>query len=242
MLKSTPIIVFPDSQDAPFHVNIPTITRSTYTTPLDPPLPIISTSSTRSRATAISSRSPGTLETATFEHDTTLDDLLDESVEVERMKRAKRRYLLPKYRLYRLWAVTITTARKFWWLIGCVGLAYLLTATYIRHLPQSIDETVGSIQETPASTTRFTKIHAKNEKRIEESVASKVLVKGAGRLNTIESLMGTAAARWETKLAAQSRTLKAAVDEYQRRYGRLPPRGFDQWWYYCLWVLKHDQD
>lgn len=32
---------------------------------------------------------------------------------------------------------------------------------------------------------------------------------------------------------SQSKTLPQAVTEYTRRYGRPPPRGFDQWWQFC---------
>ncbi|KIR60323.1 hypothetical protein I314_03614 [Cryptococcus bacillisporus CA1873] len=39
--------------------------------------------------------------------------------------------------------------------------------------------------------------------------------------------------RWESILASQSKTLPQAVTEYTRRYGRPPPRGFDQWWQFC---------
>jgi len=31
----------------------------------------------------------------------------------------------------------------------------------------------------------------------------------------------------------QSKTLPQAVIEYKRRYGRPPPRGFEQWWKYA---------
>lgn len=36
--------------------------------------------------------------------------------------------------------------------------------------------------------------------------------------------------RWEELLSRQSTTLEEAVEEYKRRYGRNPPRGFDTWW------------
>lgn len=29
---------------------------------------------------------------------------------------------------------------------------------------------------------------------------------------------------------SQSKTLPQAVSEYKRRYGRPPPKGFEQWW------------
>ncbi|KAI1792491.1 hypothetical protein LXA43DRAFT_1006897 [Ganoderma leucocontextum] len=46
----------------------------------------------------------------------------------------------------------------------------------------------------------------------------------------IPKLMADAEAAFREKLSRQSRTLEDAVAEYQRRYGRKPPRGFDDWW------------
>ncbi|KAG5720288.1 hypothetical protein E4T56_gene1947, partial [Termitomyces sp. T112] len=46
----------------------------------------------------------------------------------------------------------------------------------------------------------------------------------------IARLMDEAEERYRGKLGGQSRTLEEAVEEYQRRYGRVPPRGFDGWW------------
>ena len=46
----------------------------------------------------------------------------------------------------------------------------------------------------------------------------------------IPKLMAEAETAFREKLSRQSRTLEAAVAEYQRRYGRNPPRGFDDWW------------
>ncbi|KAF8656662.1 hypothetical protein AX16_002465 [Volvariella volvacea WC 439] len=45
-------------------------------------------------------------------------------------------------------------------------------------------------------------------------------------------LMAEAEANWEKKLGEASRTLEEAVDEYRRRYRRMPPKGFDKWWKY----------
>ncbi|BEI86445.1 hypothetical protein CcaverHIS002_0607320 [Cutaneotrichosporon cavernicola] len=46
----------------------------------------------------------------------------------------------------------------------------------------------------------------------------------------IPTLLTLGEEKWASLLAAQSQTLLEAVDEYQRRYGRAPPRGFDKWW------------
>ncbi|KAI0062544.1 hypothetical protein BV25DRAFT_1870300 [Artomyces pyxidatus] len=42
--------------------------------------------------------------------------------------------------------------------------------------------------------------------------------------------MEEAETKFRNLLSKQSRTLKAAVAEYKRRYGRSPPTGFDAWW------------
>ncbi|KZV71214.1 glycosyltransferase family 90 protein [Peniophora sp. CONT] len=42
--------------------------------------------------------------------------------------------------------------------------------------------------------------------------------------------MDDAERQFRNKLKRQSRSLKAAVSEYKRRYGRAPPKGFDAWW------------
>lgn len=46
----------------------------------------------------------------------------------------------------------------------------------------------------------------------------------------IPKLMDSAEDKFRNKLQKQSKTLVAAVGEYQRRYKRHPPRGFDAWW------------
>ncbi|KAF7316645.1 SPX domain-containing protein [Mycena chlorophos] len=50
----------------------------------------------------------------------------------------------------------------------------------------------------------------------------------------IFALIARAEAEWSQKLAAASKTLRQAATEYTRRYGRLPPRGFDSWWGYMV--------
>lgn len=45
----------------------------------------------------------------------------------------------------------------------------------------------------------------------------------------IYELIENAEAEWDAKVARSSKTLKAAVIEYERRYERPPPLGFDKW-------------
>ena len=46
----------------------------------------------------------------------------------------------------------------------------------------------------------------------------------------ISQLIEDGKQKWAKKLARQSKSLSQAVKEYQRRYNRLPPRGFDVWY------------
>ncbi|XP_006456003.1 hypothetical protein AGABI2DRAFT_77669 [Agaricus bisporus var. bisporus H97] len=48
----------------------------------------------------------------------------------------------------------------------------------------------------------------------------------------IHDLIADAANKWLIKNSVASRNLRDAVGEYRRRYGRLPPKGFDKWWEY----------
>ncbi|KAJ3529081.1 hypothetical protein NMY22_g9144 [Coprinellus aureogranulatus] len=50
----------------------------------------------------------------------------------------------------------------------------------------------------------------------------------------IPKLMEEAEQRFRKKLAGQSKTLKAAVQQYKKRYGRAPPKGFDDWWNFAM--------
>ena len=45
----------------------------------------------------------------------------------------------------------------------------------------------------------------------------------------IYDLVERAEAEWDEKLKKQSKTLDEAVAEYERRYRRAPPKGFDKW-------------
>lgn len=56
------------------------------------------------------------------------------------------------------------------------------------------------------------------------------------RVHPIMQLVRDARRKWDAKTAKQSRTLRDAVDEYQSRYMQHPPKGFDKWWRYVVYV------
>ena len=53
----------------------------------------------------------------------------------------------------------------------------------------------------------------------------------------IYELVQRAEKRWAEKHRKASKTLEQAVEEYERRYNRPPPKGFNHWWEY---VQKHN--
>lgn len=50
----------------------------------------------------------------------------------------------------------------------------------------------------------------------------------------IPELMTAAEDRFRNMLQSQSKTLEQAVAEYKRRYGRDPPKGFDDWFAFAM--------
>ena len=53
----------------------------------------------------------------------------------------------------------------------------------------------------------------------------------------IPKLMADAEDKFRSLLSRQSKSLAQAVAEYKRRYGRDPPKGFDQWYDFAV---EHD--
>ena len=48
-------------------------------------------------------------------------------------------------------------------------------------------------------------------------------------MHPILHLMNQAETKWQAKLDGQSKSLTEAVAKYREKYGRAPPKGFDQW-------------
>jgi hypothetical protein len=46
--------------------------------------------------------------------------------------------------------------------------------------------------------------------------------------------MEQARIKFDSMLSSQSKTLREAVQEYKRRYGIPPPKGFEAWWKFCV--------
>lgn len=57
-----------------------------------------------------------------------------------------------------------------------------------------------------------------------------VSLSGPASTHPIDALIVAGQQRWQAKLKRQTKTLAGAVKEYRRRYGRAPPKGFDDWY------------
>jgi hypothetical protein len=56
-----------------------------------------------------------------------------------------------------------------------------------------------------------------------------VEVKKNASRHPILELIQTSRMEWQAKVMRQSTTLEESVQEYRKRYGRLPPRGYNMW-------------
>lgn len=84
-----------------------------------------------------------------------------------------------------------------------------------------------------AATTKPVKIELPPHTYLENGL----LIPNPEGQHPVYDLIKRSRAEWERKLETASRTLQDAVDEYQRRYGRAPPAGFDRWW---RWARKNN--
>lgn len=233
--SSVPIIVFPHESDTTLSVKFATTSiRSTFTPPSFPSEgPSSISTASRPRNGAWSRLSPTSVPTAVFQSEHESDNTeFEAEFDFEKERRSRRRWLLSgRYRTYHYWAIAINRIRKHRWVV--VGLTLAMIAfhfIYSAAFPPSNGPGGLSEARQPAASKRFAQIH---DKRITQAHETKDEV-SVSPTEEIEHLIRRAKLQWEAKLGRQSKTLKAAVDEYQKRYGQVPPKGFDYWWYYCL--------
>lgn len=86
----------------------------------------------------------------------------------------------------------------------------------------------------PAASTNATSRPHSHAHHTFSSTGHLLVSPAASANHPIPQLLQLGEKRWEELLSRQSRTLRAAVKEYTRRYGRAPPAGFDQWWAFAI--------
>ena len=89
----------------------------------------------------------------------------------------------------------------------------------------------------PRTSTSNTAHNSRGDEVLSVIESSTTLSKSNGGGVTghpIPRLMAEAEDKFRALLSKQSKSLSAAVKEYKRRYGRNPPKGFDDWYNFCL--------
>lgn len=104
-------------------------------------------------------------------------------------------------------------SRSFLFLIALVFL-FLQAGLFAGNL---------SASNVPADPSTTVPLQLSKQTRLTGNVAG----------HPIPHLMDEAEHRFRALLSRQSRSLRAAVKEYKRRYGRNPPKGFDAWWQFA---------
>ena len=113
-----------------------------------------------------------------------------------------------------VWALgTLFTSKRLLVVVfACLVILFGTPRTQVPQLTANFD-TPSKLQDwIPGSSTFFPGT------RIKEVI-----------VHPIPKLMADAQTKFKTMISGQSKTLAEAVKEYNRRYGRNPPKGFDDW-------------
>ena len=62
-----------------------------------------------------------------------------------------------------------------------------------------------------------------------------------GLTHPILTLLMNGEIRWKARMARQSTTLERAVDVYREKWGRMPPKGFDEWYVAGTGMIRSQQ-
>ncbi|KAL7421975.1 cryptococcal xylosyltransferase 1 [Cryptotrichosporon argae] len=70
----------------------------------------------------------------------------------------------------------------------------------------------------------------------DETAGNTTTAKTQGMSHPILALLRDGERKWNDRIARQSKTLEQAVDYYKEKWGRPPPKGFDDWWEFAQGV------
>lgn len=94
---------------------------------------------------------------------------------------------------------------------------------------------VGNLEFSPRDgLVRGWKLDKMKSKPGKKTSSTPGLQSGTRTTHPIEILMAENSKHWQHFLDRQSSTLEEAFEEYVHRYKRLPPKGFDKWWEFCV--------
>ncbi|QRW11842.1 glycosyltransferase family 90 protein [Ceratobasidium sp. AG-Ba] len=109
----------------------------------------------------------------------------------------------------------------------------LLWVSQIRAGPTTwyqVMDLVSSKSESPSDVANKTSKPLASKPLRHQLIEGGRLKVTMGGPHPLHALIGDAEAKWNKMLEGQSTTLDEAVEEYQRRYARQPPVGFDKWY------------
>jgi hypothetical protein len=101
--------------------------------------------------------------------------------------------------------------------IGCIAIAFVQAGLFARR--RDVVDDFKNYHDLPPQRS---------------SADGNQLERSAITAHPIPKLITEAETSFRRLLSKQSKTLKAAVSEYKRRYKRDPPKGFDGWWEFAM--------
>ena len=88
----------------------------------------------------------------------------------------------------------------------------------VSQLSGNFDTSASKLRDWIPSSSHFFKVTQRKKETV---------------VHPIPKLMADAQTEFKQMITGQSKTLAEAVQEYKRRYGRNPPKGFDEWFQFA---------
>lgn len=129
--------------------------------------------------------------------------------------------------------------RRYWLLLG--QLAAIVSLFYVYSTWSASRDPDRGRSPTSYGWSKYWQSAAKSWRRVKRPPHVYRSVEGLLALNEsaqgrhpLYDLIARGEELWREKLDKQSKTLRQACEEYERRYKRRPPAGFDKWWEWTI--------
>ncbi|CAE6452587.1 unnamed protein product [Rhizoctonia solani] len=121
----------------------------------------------------------------------------------------------------------VSQHKRFVFTAAAISTLGLLVLSPLSFTPTAWHITLRLLPQTPPDVHSFPLIP---DLPTHEYVEGGRLKTTIGGRHPLHGLIKDAEMTWDKMVKSQSTTLSAAVKEYQHRYGRRPPKGFDKWY------------
>lgn len=128
-----------------------------------------------------------------------------------------------------------TLSRRTWRFVFLLVAIFTLSLIFRRSAPASDQFIPSKVRPSvrPAGVRALRTVNKETAPRVARTLPGLEPVDMTTSKHPLYDIIANAKSEWDAKVKRQSKTLGEAAAEYQRRYKRLPPRGFDLWWKYC---------